>query len=220
MNSSGRNTTYGFPEAIDKILREKLFGHIKSAVVGAGAPPDGGGPQGAPPPQMDPAAMQGGMPPGGGQPPMDPAAAMAASGGAPMPGAPGDMQGMIQQAVMTAMQNGGGKPGAGANGKPKVDVNNELPILKKLLTGLYVQQGLQLPEGLTLDVVNDPMTGMAMGGAPGMGGPGMGTSGMPPGGDPAAMGGGMPQQGMAAPPQMGGKMAAAPPVPPDRWKFR
>ena len=138
--------------------------------------PAAGMPPGAPPPgAMDPAA--GGMPsmpmdPAAGAPPMDPSMGGMPPDPSAMPpgmppdpsagGAPPDIAGMITQAVQAGIAAGnpaasgaGAAPASGSTGSSKgsakLDPNRlfeELTMTKKLLTGLYQQLGLHLPNDI------------------------------------------------------------------------
>jgi hypothetical protein len=168
----------------------------KSAVV---PPMDPSGmPMGAGPP-MDPAM--------GGAPPMDPAAAggppppPGGAGGAPAPppGIVGDpaIQQIVQQVIQaTLAQTGGGMGGGGGKGKGgagKLDpllLHAELGYIRKLLTHLYQQMGLELPP----DILDTPAQVSAE----------METGQVPPGGVAQPM-------GAPAGPAPGGPMPMGPP---------
>ena len=108
-------------------------------------PPMGGDPAaggGAPPPPGDPAA-------GGAPPPIEDPAAAGGGGGM----TPEDVK-MIVEQVMAA--NGGGAGGAGGQ-KMKVDVNTEIYQLKKMMTMLFNQMGIEVPATMMLgDPAQDP----------------------------------------------------------------
>ena len=174
----------------------------KSAVV---PPMDPSGmPMGAGPP-MDPAM--------GGAPPMDPAAAggppppPGGAGGAPAPppGLMGDpaIQQIVQQVVQaTLAQTGGGMAGGGGGkgkgGAGKLDpllLHAELGYIRKLLTHLYQQMGLELPPDILdtpaqvsaeMETGQVPPGGVAqpMGAPPGPAPGGPMPMGPPPGGEP------------------------------------
>lgn len=146
-------------------LQRPKSAFVDPAALAAGDPAAaGGGPAAA---GGDPAA--GGAPPPGGDP-------MAAGGGAPPPGGggggmtPEDIQMMIQQSLtqmlpmMMQQMGGGGMAGGGGGGaggaggqKMKVDVNQEIYQIKKLLVMLAGQQGLSIPPEMLLgDPAMDP----------------------------------------------------------------
>ena len=139
--------------AHDQVSRVKS-GFVDAATAQAGgAPPTGaaGGPMpptGAPGGAMPPTGAAGGaMPPTG------------AAGGAPMPGG-GDplaaLQPMIQQAVSEAMATQGGGKGEGEK-KMKVDVNQEIYQIKKILVMMAEEMNLPVPATMLLgDPAQDP----------------------------------------------------------------
>jgi hypothetical protein len=182
------------------------------AAAAAGGPPSGEMPPADPAAAADPmAAAAGGPPPMGGPPP-------GAGSPPPVPGGQGDplsaLVPVIQQIVTQTMQQmgmgGGGMPGgapgapgaAGAGGKAKIDpafIYQELSRVRKMLSGVFEQQGWPLPP----DILDDPAVGAlamgqspvsapigAEGGAPGAAPPGGAPpGGAPPGGAPASPGG-------------------------------
>lgn len=117
------------------------------AMAGGGMPMDPAMMGGAPP--MDPAMM-------GGAPPMDPSLAGAAppAGGGGGGMTPEDVKAIVQEVM--AQQGAGGQQGGGEK-KMKVDVNQEIYQIKKLLALMAEELGIPVPPTLLLgDPAQDP----------------------------------------------------------------
>jgi hypothetical protein len=141
-------------------------GFVDPAMASSGGAPPmdpamAGGGGGMP---MDPAMMGGGggmpMDPAmmGAAPPMDPAMAGEGGGGISKE----EIQAMISEALAaqgagTGDPAAGGAAGAGGGKKMKVDVNQEIYQIKKLLVMLFEQAGIDVPANLLLgDPAMDP----------------------------------------------------------------
>lgn len=195
-------------------IEKGAFTDTAALAGGGGAPPGADPMAGAMPPMppMGPDPAAGGAPPpgdpmAGGAPPPPIADPAAAGGGGGM--TPEDVK-MIVEQVMAA---GGGAAG-GKGDKMKVDVNTEIYQLKKMMTMLFNNLGIEVPANMLLgdpaqdpsipasDAAKDPASAAAAQGSAIS--PIAGIEGASPA---LAGGGGAPPMGGGGPPMGGGEKA-------------